>query len=408
MKPTNQKLVMTSIEPDGENSENKNSDLVTEQTHNIIKKGNDYFLDRKLISIHSEDRDTQKWAHENEFEVILPEKMVNVHSMRLMDTALPDKINNIHHNYKNTKLAWRINPSHISSNEPDKPTLQIKYLSNEPFTLTIQNGYYDPEVLATTIQTYMRYIVSSYVKNNSNIPTNYSYTYIYVIYNKTTDKFDFICNRDKLELVFDYEFEFVGCTNKNNVFKQSEKWGLPYMFGFNKQTYKDNDLQTLSDKIYPNEGETIVIEPAKTSYHSYDTIQYISAPFKQRLFSDNVIYVELDKYNTLDEIKPYVSHTTDTYDNDYNGVINSAFAKIILGRERGYILNHAGGSTINNINVFKTVVPTIGKLKFKFRYHDGRNVEFDGQPIHLMVEINQLIDDNNVEYNIRQAPFYGY
>lgn len=403
MKQSN-KLVMTSIK---NNDDERNTKIVTEQTKNLITKDNEYFLDRKFISIHSEDRDIQKWSSENEFEVILPEKMNNVHSMRLIDIALPDTISNLHYNYKNTKISWKINPSHISMNEPDKSTLQFKYLREEAFTLSLQNGFYSPESLANTLQTYMRHIVTTYVKNNSNVPGSYSYDYIFVRYNTNTDRIDFICNRDRLELLFDTDFEYTGCKNKNNIFNQNEKWGLPYFFGYDKKTYKDDDFQILDSQLYPTDNDFEVIEPAVTSYNTYTSIQHISAPFKHRLYSDNVIYVELDKYNTMDEIKPYVSKTTDTYDNDYNGVVNSAFAKIVMDRGRGYILNNANGSNINNINVFKTIVPTIANLKFKFRFHDGRLVEFEGQPLHLTVELNQLIDDYNKEYSVRLAPFYG-
>ena len=37
--------------------------------HQLIRRQNTYVLDRKLVTIHSEDRDTSKWPNSNHFEV---------------------------------------------------------------------------------------------------------------------------------------------------------------------------------------------------------------------------------------------------------------------------------------------------------------------------------------------------
>ena len=61
-------------------------------THPLIKQVPNYFLDSKIISIHSEDRDLRAWKNANHFEVELPDVIKNVQSIRLIDSYLP--INN--------------------------------------------------------------------------------------------------------------------------------------------------------------------------------------------------------------------------------------------------------------------------------------------------------------------------
>ena len=52
--------------------------------HQLIRRQNTYVLDRKLVTIHSEDRDINKWPQSNHFEVELPESLSNIQSMRLV------------------------------------------------------------------------------------------------------------------------------------------------------------------------------------------------------------------------------------------------------------------------------------------------------------------------------------
>ena len=378
-----------------------------EDSKPIIYKEDRYFLDRKLISIHSEDRDTTSWSNINEFEVRLPERMTNVHSIRLVDISLPNKIYNIHNSYQNTKLAWNIDPQYSVVSEPDKAGLNSKFISGIPYTITLDNGSYQPDELALLLQTLMNNEVTNYLIDNHGLASSYEYNHIIVRYSHIMDKFIFMNNRDIMVLQFDYEFTYTDCSPKINMFSQSENWGLPYLLGYEKATYQDTSFSQLSQKILlKNDGTVETIEPGTTAYNAYSILFYLEAPNKQRLFNDNVIYVELDRYNTMDELKPYVSSTNTYYDNDYNGVVNSAFAKISLQKENNYVLNNTGNSMIHNIALLRTAVPTIEKMKFKFRYHDGRLVEFSGQPINFTVEINQLIDDYNPNYKIRNIPHY--
>jgi len=44
-----------------------NSNLNLQNNNPIIENKDDYFLDRKLLTVHSEDRNYSKWKYSNEF-----------------------------------------------------------------------------------------------------------------------------------------------------------------------------------------------------------------------------------------------------------------------------------------------------------------------------------------------------
>ena len=53
------------------------------------RRENNFVMERKLVTIHSEDRDIKKWPNSNNFEVQLPDAYQNIHSMRLADITIP-------------------------------------------------------------------------------------------------------------------------------------------------------------------------------------------------------------------------------------------------------------------------------------------------------------------------------
>ena len=53
----------------------------------LINREQNYVLDRKLLTVHSEDRDINKWPNSNTFEIMLPEQLLNVQSMRLIQST---------------------------------------------------------------------------------------------------------------------------------------------------------------------------------------------------------------------------------------------------------------------------------------------------------------------------------
>ena len=92
--------------------------------------------------------------------------------------------------------------------------------------------------------------------------------------------------------------------------------------------------------------------------------------------------------------------------NDYGGKHNSAFAKIPLNLETGNTVLHET-TFLSNVYFYEPPLERLSKLKFKFRYHDGRLVDFRNYPISITLEINQLKEEISRNYNIRVPESYG-
>ena len=82
------------------------SNFVLQTAHPLIQSEQTFVLDRKLISIHSVDRDYQKWPNSNHFGIDLGEAFHNVQSMRLINFAVPSNNYTFSTAYQNTKMSF--------------------------------------------------------------------------------------------------------------------------------------------------------------------------------------------------------------------------------------------------------------------------------------------------------------
>ena len=78
------------------------------QTHPLIPRKQNYVLEKKLISFHSEDRDIKQWPKTNIFQIELPEPLSQVQSMRLVSVSLPSNQYVFSNEYQNTKFSFSI------------------------------------------------------------------------------------------------------------------------------------------------------------------------------------------------------------------------------------------------------------------------------------------------------------
>ena len=104
---------------------------------------------------------------------------------------------------------------------------------------------------------------------------------------------------------------------------------------------------------------------------------------------------------------PYSQRTNNLYNNDLAHRANGSFARIPLthlpfGQELGSRNNFV-------LNVFHTDPPIkkIDRLKFKFRYHDGRLVDFKNLPFSFTLEFNMLKDEQVLGRSVRVPTLYN-
>ena len=295
----------------------------------------------RIVTVHTEDRDILKYPFENRFEVELPSVLKNTISLELFDITLPTFYYNISEYLQNTKL-W----------------FSIPFYFTEPIEITMPSGQYtyndicvELTKLLNEVTTAKLYSLGIYV-----LPTT-QYTYFSVTYNDIERKFTFHNTQDLFILWFENVSNYDTCNF--DCWKMLTHWGLPYNLGFYKDTY---------------ESQLDISDPSLNTY-------FVTSTKLADIDIYNTIYMEIDTFNWIDEINPYSISTTDFYNNDFNGRVNNSFAKLILSNiTKCYV----------PVDKFKRVLPhtveKIGRLKFRFRYHNGILVDFMHQDFNFSLK----------------------
>ncbi len=312
----------------------------------LIKTSHNFVLDRKTLFIDSNDRDIERWSNASEFEITCPQNYTNVESIKLSNINLPNFYYNISEQLQNNKMIF-------------------VYNTNAPVIITLEDGCYNYTQLQDVLQSKIRLVSSN----------DFSVTY-----NPIDRKFTF-----KLALDISFAFRFdlhnsYDCSKENyktDVYAQHSNWGLGYILGFDKKKYT---------------SEPVFI-------HSNHYHYKLASPNPCNLEDNKCIYIELEKYNKCDEIKPYLYYN---YSNTSSGIVNSAFAKIPI-----YMFQDNKGLVndgyFENVSYYQPPIDKISKFKLKFRYHNGMLVDFHNFNVSLSLEINQIRNEMN-NYEVR-TPF---
>lgn len=347
----------------------------------LIRNQQNYYLDRKLITIHTEDRDTNKWPNENEFEITLPEPVANIQSMRLIEGTFPSNYYTFSEQNQNTKF-------HMSLTYGNPPT-------KKDISCTIQDGFYTPEQLAQEIEHDVSRQLVLPVVPPSGVPD------FKVFYDIVGQRYYFgVFHNEKpsFQLNFGTKMSYdLSCCNTKEVWEQNTKWGLGYNLGFDKEN-KDGSKKSKVNFDYLDASH----EYFNGFPHGNDiSSSYIKAPYTAKLNGEQCFYVEIEKYNEYDELKPYSSLTNSLYNNDYNGNVKAAFAKIPIVSTPNSEFRVSENDLLQNFTQFNPPLERITKLKFKFRYHDGRLVDFKKHEFNFTMELNSLRPEISQTYNVR-------
>lgn len=337
-----------------------------------------YLIDSKILFIDSNDRDIAKWPNSSEFEINCPQVYTNVQSLNLLNIVLPHAIYNISDYLQNNKLVIDISGigEHI---------------------ITLEDGYYDVETLRSSLQNKINYITNESIEN------------LVVAYNQVSRKFYIghtnnhihsgnsghgnnsqlihsVIDGGFFKLIFDRQLDFSSsCVTNVNVYSQHSNWGLGYILGFDKKTYSSKTIDNSNNLIF-NYNTIPWIDSSSVSV--------ISSPYPHTLDSNENIYIELEKYNKCDELKPYLSYN---YNNSNSGIVNSAFAKIPISNlsvNNTIYNNKLLAHEINGIaSYFKPPIEKIAKLKIKIRYHNNMLVNLQNANISLSLSINQEVKE---------------
>lgn len=322
--------------------------------HQLIDRLQNFTLDRKILSIDSNDRDINKWPNPYEFEVSCPQNYTNVESIRLISIQTPNVFYNISEQLQNNKLI-------------------VNYNAAGNTTIILEDGLYTSEQLQNALQNEFAVVDSGFK----------------VIYNEVNKKMYFGHSANNFLLIFDKSITYNNdCLKQsyNNIYNQHSKWGLGAMLGFDKKTY--NSTNGLNKFQY-----------ASTAWITSNT-NIIASPKILDLDENQYIFVEIDKLNSCDEIKPYL---VNNHSNANSGIVNSFFAKVpIIKSYQNQSLN-SKDCYLEGVSYYQPPIEKLSKIKIKCRHHNGMYFDLQNYNISLTLEINQIRSEMK-DYNVR-TPF---
>ena len=221
--------------------------------HPLIPNSNDYIIYKKFVSIHSEDRDILKYPVSSIFEIELPEDIINVYSLRLVNWTFPANYNTFSTLNKNVRMTFVINnPYNPGANMVFNPLEQEIFeclftSTNEQFVIIIEDGLYTPDQMVTELQNKFNTAVSLRIlkflqdKGLVDLITEFKsqggYSKFVIVYNTVGQKIwygntsDQFILTNELQLIEDASSYNSTCNiklnNGNNILPDYESWGLP-------------------------------------------------------------------------------------------------------------------------------------------------------------------------------------
>jgi hypothetical protein len=413
----------------------------TNTSHPLIQNSQQYIYYKKYVSIHSEDRDLLKYPSASDFEIELPEDMLNVASLRLYDWCFPCNYDTFSKLFNNVTMTFKINAPYNPNENNVSDILSQKifeYLftsQNEEYTFDIENGFYSPQQMATELTNKFNYAITekitdfftkksidpllsiqeqeSYAEALLLFNSAGGYSNFIVIYNLVGQKLWFGNVSDGFVITNETVFldtvsnNFYQCPKPSNinipnpVYKVPEyvNWGLPSFLGFTRcNTYSVSD-STRENSSSVSEYNSVVVprfyygyalNPGDDGYWLLPNpnlpgskVHWIETPLRINIMGPTHIYMEIDGQNCIDETVPYNISTFTQTTNQTNGIVNSALARIPIPStplSLWFDKDHLP---------YKYYLPPAERMRkfhVRLRYHNGQLVNFDGVQYSFMLE----------------------
>ena len=410
--------------------------------HPLITNSNQYFLEKKYISISSEDRDYSKYPNSAEFEITLPQEYLNVVSARLYSWSFPANYNVFSAFSSNVTMTFKIeacyNPGEHNVSDPLLEGIFAALYNNldNQYAITIEPGFYNPTQMATELTNKFNETITNYIytffQNNA---TQYSeakslfqsYNRFIVAYNSVGQKLWFGNSADKFTLTNDSEIaskrDYIdSACLRRRVMPEFANWGLPYYLGFTRcpaNSFTPNDalLQNINEIGYAD--PSVSPEQNVPRFYYGDAISgsgdngywllpgapgasvyFLQAPSKICFMGPAYIYMEIDGMNCIDETSPWNLSEFTAHTNQTNGIVNSSFAKIAVPTTP---ISQWFDGDMGPYKYWNPPAERIRKLNIRFRYHNGKLVDFGQFAYSFMIEFNMLNPQQEKSYSIRAA-----
>jgi hypothetical protein len=381
------------------------SQYVLKTDHPLIPREQTYCINRKLLTVHSEDRDVNKWPNANHFELQLPQTYTNVETIALVDYSFPTYYRTFSSENQNTKITFTAT---IATGAATNPSTVV----TNPLTVVIESGFYSPSQIAAEMQNKLNLAVRSLSSDYDNFRVFYDEVRQRLLFGNKQDPFTLIYSAPEsyddapcyAPCIYGAQTPSPSATIRWN---QYTNWGLGYNLGFVKCL--PSECGNPNDVISANKAAAIPVAssqrvnyvPAGYEWLAVTGTGYVLVPPNPpSLNGASDMYLEIDRYNYLDEMQPYSVHTNNCRNNDYNGIVNGAFAKIPMRTNPTkivsaleYMYGDEPRETSQGFATFFPPLDKLSKLKFKFRYHDGTPVDFGGQNFSFTIAMYTYRDE---------------
>ena len=384
--------------------------------HQLIRNSNQYFIEKKYISISSEDRDILKYPNSSEFEIFLPQEYLNVASARLHSWSFPSNYNVFSVSYFNITIVFKMdklyNPGENSFSDilTEGIFAALYYHGDKDIITDIETGFYNPEQMAIELTNKFNAAVTNIIDEFFANPSEWrgvdynpaktlfessgGYNRFKIVYNSVSQKLWFGNNADQFTLnnsssAYITRLIVNSNCNRKNKLPEWSNWGLPSYLGFTRcntkaYTVKEYlELDTRDGDLFTNlqnsgsvprffYGDAIVgsgdagfwLLPTLPGAEVY----YLQAPLKISFMGPAYIYMEIEGWNFIDETTPYNLNLYTTTHNQNNGIVNSAFAKIPVPTTP---ISQWFDNDMGPYKYWNPPAASISKIKVKFRYHNN-------------------------------------
>jgi hypothetical protein len=419
----------------------------TNTNHPLIPNSQEYMFYKKYVSIHSEDRDMLKYPNSSEFEIMIPEDMLNVTTLRLSDWSFPSNYNTFSVENNNVVMTFKINnPYNPNINGVSNLLVQLtfKYFfenADTTFSIKISNGFYNPEQMVTELTNRFNTSVSAalyayfaaqstnssltaaeradYVQALQLLSTAGGYTNFVIVYNNVEQKIWFGNISDGFILTNTTQInrealnESVLCVNRSYN-PDFSNWGLPANLGLTRCDITATTASALSGDVslynssfvprfyygdvFPGDnGFWLLPNPSLTNSNVY----WVESSYKINLMGPAYMYMELEGQNCIDETAPYNVSEFTLKTNETNGIVNSSFAKIAIPSTP---MSQWFDNEHMPYKFYYPAAERIRKLKVRLRYHDGQLVNFGvfnySFTIEFITQLPQILrKSHTISYN---------
>ena len=390
------------------------------QNHPLIPSSQEYYSERKYVSIHSEDRDIIKFPSSSEFEIELPQDYLNISTVRLSTWSFPSNYNTFSIVEGNTNMTFKFhelyNPGEHGVTDPLQVAIfQALYnytnpvTGNDNFVITIQQGFYNPTQMATELTNRMNYVVTKYLSENldpSLLPEFTSmggYSEFIVVYNEVSQNIWFGNRSSSFTLTNETQIAAKKITNSlcinKSVLPDFSNYGLAFCIGLtpcNITSISTSDINTA--RFYygsvstGDSGYWLLPNPDLPGCQ----ISFIQGQYKLNNMGPAYFYMEIDGLNCIDETSPFSYSEFTKHTNETNGVVNAAFAKIPIVSTP---LSQWFDNEMVPYKYFYPPAERIRKLRIKLRYHNNQAVDFGKFNYSFTIEFSLLTPQNKRNMN---------